>query len=190
MSGPTPGDLPDLGLRLPVAGLPDSGKVIPIDLGETARKALATYLDIIAVNSAKGEIRIRPWRGKGMRLEGAVTATLTQQCVVSLEPMETRAESVFVRKYLPPSMIQADEAKVPGDLTVDPLEEDPPEPLPAEIDLGAIIAEELALAVDPYPRRPDVAFSWEEGAVAPADEDVYRPFEALKILKDKGKSGS
>ncbi len=69
-----------------------------------------------------------------------------------------------------------------GEVLVDPEGVDPAEPLPAEgIDLGELVVQELAVALDPYPRKP--------GAEVPAEyrppevETKEGPFAALKALK-------
>jgi len=58
------------------------------------------------------------------------------------------------------------------------------------IDLGELAAEQLGLAIDPYPRKPDaeVPAEWKgELAAAPAAVERPNPFAALEKLKaDKG----
>ena len=56
----------------------------------------------------------------------------------------------------------------------------PPPATLADIDLGALASEFLALALDPYPRKPGVEF--EAPAVDDADES---PFDALAELAKK-----
>ena len=58
-------------------------------------------------------------------------------------------------------------------------ERDPPEPIEnGRIDLGAVTAEFLALGLDPYPRKPGVAF--ESG---PGRDPADSPFAALAKMK-------
>jgi hypothetical protein len=61
--------------------------------------------------------------------------------------------------------------------------EDLPDPIVAgRIDLGALVAEFLALGLDPYPRKPGVEFAEPQGA---AHEPVGEsPFAKLRGLKD------
>ena len=58
----------------------------------------------------------------------------------------------------------------------------PPDPIiGGQIDLGALVAEFLALGLDPHPRKPGVEF---EKPRNPADEDnVESPFSKLQALK-------
>jgi hypothetical protein len=60
-------------------------------------------------------------------------------------------------------------------------DEDPPEPLPdGFIDLGALAVEFLALALDPFPRKPGAAFDSADSDETPS------PFAALAALKQGG----
>jgi hypothetical protein len=143
--------------------------------------AIARYLELAGVKSLKGEIALERWRGKGVRLVGSVIADVVQTCVVTLDPVDAHVEANFERGFLPPEKLRA----VIGDETevvVDPTAEDPPEPLGREIDLGEILIEELALNLDPYPRKPGVAYQGDAEADAPA-----KPFAVLAKLKPKPK---
>ena len=66
-----------------------------------------------------------------------------------------------------------------------------PEPAPdGWIDLGELAAEQLGLALDPYPRKPDAAVpaEWKaEPAAEPVADERPNPFAVLEKLKaDKG----
>jgi len=52
------------------------------------------------------------------------------------------------------------------------------------VDLGALVAEFLALGVDPYPRRPGAVF-----APPSAADATSSPFAALAKLKPRGRQG-
>ena len=66
-------------------------------------------------------------------------------------------------------------------------------PLGDAIDLAQILVEELALAIDPYPRLAGVEigeFRHAGPGVAPLEPEELRPFAALSALRDKlGKGG-
>jgi hypothetical protein len=56
--------------------------------------------------------------------------------------------------------------------------DDPPDVLESEnLDIGAYVVEQLALEIDPFPRKPGVEFEAPEG---PA---ISSPFDALRALK-------
>ena len=72
--------------------------------------------------------------------------------------------------------------------------EDTPEARLAEpirrglLDLGDVICQEIAAALDPYPRLADAAL--ERSEAAPADPDASHPFAKLRELGKSGKPGS
>lgn len=113
-------------------------------------------------------------------LDGRIRAAVTQECVVTLEPLEATIDAGFQRLYTPvPPREDRDGA---GDLVVDTDTDDPPDVLTDErLDIGEVAAEQLALALDPYPRKPgaelDEAYS---GKGKAAEEN---PFAVLARLK-------
>ena len=81
-------------------------------------------------------------------------------------------------------MLESNEDDV--DVFVDPEGEDPPEPLASEIDLGEVAAEELALNLNPYPRKEGSAFAGSDtDPVEIAAREKEKPFAALAKLKLK-----
>jgi len=159
-----------------------------VNIAETAtaqeRAALAERFGALEV----GAFSVRAtYRGQtdGALLSGAVSARLTQQCVVTMEPVESRIEEPFERRF---AATPRDEAPV----EFDPEAEDPPEPLGPEIDIGEIAAETAALAIDPYPRAPGAALQQTSAAppgAAPLDDAAAKPFAGLAALKRKLEGG-
>jgi uncharacterized metal-binding protein YceD (DUF177 family) len=110
---------------------------------------------------------IREGRDKVLA-RGHLRARVTQNCVVSLEDFEAALEETFQVRFVPAGEETED---------VDPEADDE---IPFEgnlIDLGEAAAEQLGLALDPYPRMP--------GAELPAAEvDVDpHPFAGLAGLR-------
>ena len=69
---------------------------------------------------------------------------------MTLEPVPAQVEAEFDRLF---SRDLPEEAS--GEVEIDP-EAESPEPLVGHVlDLGEVLAEELSLALDPYPRSPD-----------------------------------
>ena len=77
-----------------------------------------------------------------------------------------------------------------GEIELDAEAADGPEPLAGpEIDLGEVAAEQLGLAIDPYPRRAgaEVPAEWAgEPAPEPSPPEKVNPFAALGKLKKDG----
>jgi hypothetical protein len=111
-----------------------------------------------------------------LHVTGIVSATVGQNCVVTLEPLANEVEEtvdlVFVPREVPARQDAEAEGK-PRDVKWDD-----PEPLIGEaIDLGALATEFLILGLDPYPRKPDAVFD------PPADsEPEAGPFAGLAKL--------
>lgn len=138
---------------LVVDPLPHAGLTFVVDAAPGERAALARRFDLIALDrlAASGWVRRGAARGSVL-LEGRLEAAVIQACVVSLAPVPARLAVDFRRLFVATSAGPAGR-----EVVVDPLA-DEPEPLPGRvIDLGEIVAEELALALDPYPRAPGAA---------------------------------
>lgn len=150
--------------------------------------ALAERFGLLRIEALSGHLRVRrPAGGPLIRVEGHVTADVRQTCVVSLEPFAAHVEDDFVQLYT----LEPDREE--GEVFVSPEDEDTPEPLDADfLDLGEIVAEQLALALDPYPRKPSVSFEGasfgpgtkDDGEGVGGDEEGDTPFAALKHLKN------
>ena len=87
----------------------------------------------------------------------------------------------ILRRYL------ADFAYPDGE-EVEMPEDDSAEPLPEVIDVGAVAAEALALALPPFVRAPGVELGGEDYAapgVSPLRDEDLRPFAGLAALKSK-----
>ncbi|MEJ5233831.1 MAG: DUF177 domain-containing protein [Geminicoccaceae bacterium] len=130
--------------RIPSAGRPFAIAAEPAELAALARRLRVQRIDRL---EARGTVTGDPSEGL-VTVEGHFEAEVTQLCVVTLEPVATRVEGSLRRLFQPgvPSTTR--------EVVVDPLAEEP-EPLAGDrLDLGEIVAEELALALDPYPRLP------------------------------------
>ncbi len=147
---------------------------------KSERTALAERFGVLGVDSFAVTAKLSAQGGEVL-LTGAVSASLTQRCVVSMEPTATRLEEQIERRFTPGGRMK--ESK-----NFDPEDEDSPELLTEEIDVGEIAAETAVLAIDPYPRADDAAleqrFAAPPGA-KPLDDDAVKPFAGLEALKRK-----
>jgi len=166
---------------LAVRKIGDGGLVHKVDAAPAELQQIAAFLDVVAVKALHAEFRISRWRSRGLKLEGQLKAEVEQACVVTLEPVTTLIDAPFERRFLPEEML--DPTGEGSDIFVDPEGEDPPEPLPHELDLGEIMVEELALNIDPYPRKEGTVF--EAGSDPSADAPPPSPFAALARLKGR-----
>ena len=166
------------------------GLTTAIEFNESERDALRHRLDLLALDRLRAELRFEPAdeAAGAIRVSGTIQAQLAQSCVVTLEPVpRALSESISVLYALVPEDSSEHEVDVLA-------EGDEAEPLPAGgIDVSEIVAEHLALMLDPYPRHPDApdepityaAGEREAGKSAPGDDMDAGPFAALGQLKSK-----
>lgn len=148
------------------------------------RASLAVELGAQQIRKLRFEGVLRPEGKAGWQLDAKLGATVVQACIVTLEPVTTRIDAPVTRLFLPAAQIESPD---PGSEVEVPEGEDA-EPLGSQIDLGAIMAEALSLAMPAYPRKEGAALGSvthaEEGLAALEDADL-KPFAALGALKDK-----
>jgi uncharacterized metal-binding protein YceD (DUF177 family) len=97
--------------------------------------------------------------GDGLRVIGRVSATVVQNCVVSLEPLTNEIEEDVDLRFMPKSAAELTAAETETEGHRAESKRDEPEPLiDGVVDLGAIVTEFLILGLDPYPRKPGAVF--------------------------------
>lgn len=162
---------------LRVAEIPSGGRSVRITANVQECAAVAALLHLPAVASLEAQLEMSPFGKDGAAVSGTIRARVTQTCVATSEDFETDIEAPVSIRYstdgIDPNaevdleeMLASLDAEDPPDLLVD-----------GRIDLGAIITEFLALALDPYPRKPGTEFA------APAEETGSSAFAALSALK-------
>jgi len=163
-----------------VVQIPDTGLHRDFEAGRAARDAMAEVAGLREILSASASIDVTPDRGGRFHVAGRVRARIGQICVVTLDPIENDIDEPIDLIFAPPEQIP-DLADLVDDAAESEAEiPDPPEPIEnGVIDLGRLATDALFLAIDPYPRKPDVVF---EPLVVAADPEDH-PFAALKALK-------
>lgn len=147
-----------------------------------ARAALARQLGAETIRKLRFEGDLRAIDG-GWLLRADLGATVVQPCAVTLAPVTTRIDVPVTRRFVPADRLEPE----PGTETEIP-EDDTLEPLGARIDLVAVMAEALALAMPTYPRAegadlPEAVFG-PDGVTPLRDEDT-KPFAGLAGLRDR-----
>jgi uncharacterized metal-binding protein YceD (DUF177 family) len=130
--------------------------------------ALAQRMNLPAVLSLVCEFRLERDIAGDLLAYGRLTARVVQTCVVSLEDFNATIEERFTLRCVPDGKESDD---------IDPEAPDEISYADGILDLGEAAAEQLALALDPYPRAP--------GAVLPEvpDEPAEQPFDGLGALR-------
>lgn len=161
--------------------VPPQGTAMSVEASPEECAALAKRFELVALSSFTGRVELKPWRKAGLALKGRFEAAVSQTCVVTLERLNHRITEEFELHFLPAEMIKRlEEEAAEKEVVVDVQSEDSPEPLDGDgIDVGEVLAEQLSLSIDPYPRKQGVVFEPPQQASEPA----LKPFAALEILK-------
>jgi uncharacterized metal-binding protein YceD (DUF177 family) len=110
------------------------------------RAALARRLSLLSLDRLEAEVRLERLDGGFVRLTASLVAEVVQECVVTLEPLPARIAEDFTVLY--------GAAEAARDILIDS-EAEPVEPLDGgRIDIGEAVAQQLSLALDPFPRAP------------------------------------
>ena len=172
----------DFTYRVRAAEVPTGGLDLVAEANEVEQAAVADRLKIEGLDRFRIVASVRPWRRQGLHVSGTLFATVVQRCVVTLEPVRNDIEEAFVATFEPAAKVRR--AAAGTEIAFDALEtEEPPEPMTdGGADVGALAVEYLALAIDPYPRKPGVDLKEE----LPEDEnlsDAPGAFDILRKLK-------
>ena len=140
-------------------------------------EALAVLYGLPGIAALRGRFVLRHARGGVVAARLELQARVTQTCVVSLENFEAPVREVSELRFVPAASLPESEG-----VELDPETLAGPDEIPYAgemLDLGAALAEQLALALDPYPRKP--------GAVLPAvaGEPAGNPFAVLRARREE-----
>mgnify|MGYP000371513314 CR=1 FL=1 len=177
--------------KVNAARVVDKDQKIAVEPDAAELKAIARAYDLEAIEELKADFTLKPYRKAGVRVVGPVIARITQTCVVSLEPFDSTVKIDVDRTFEPhssrPGKIK--DLNEDGEIEIDLETLDPPDVIvDGVLDLGAVICEELALTLDPFPRKPGVEFEGgdpDEDDDGETDDEKPSPFAALQALKGK-----
>ena len=171
----TPESVGPLSRPVSVERLPEEGIEVVVEATPEERAALAKDFKLPAIHALEGRFRLTG-TPRRVHVAGVVKARVEQVCVVTLESFEDAIEEEVEVDFATAGA----GAGAPAGDPEGPDYEPPDEIAGGHIDLGALTAEFLVLGLDPYPRKPGAAFSYEgEGDAAES------PFAALKGLKPR-----
>lgn len=147
-----------------------------LEANEAECRVLSARFDLQALDSLTADVVVsRVGTGPLVKVSGTVQAELTQSSVVSLKPVPAQVSEEFSEIFGPEGYRpEFDEEEMPEVFD------------DGGIDIGEIVAQVLALALDPYPRAPGEAVAAEEVG-ASVGEGGRRPFAELEELLKKRK---
>lgn len=141
-----------------------------------AVKRIIKALDLASLTAFEADLKIAPAR-VGWTLTGRVKATLEQTCGITLDPLPVEIDERFSVDLVEAAEPETDEIEITlDDESPDVIEE-------GRIDLGQYAVEQLALTLDPFPRKPGAEF------VQPEEPAEISPFAVLKAFKTKDDDG-
>ena len=166
--------------KVTVEPWPEDGVLVELTATAAEREALRARFDLADLTSLSASAGIER-KMTELVLAGTIEATVAQACVVTLKPIISALEVPFERRY---RRRETHEKLIASGETSEPEDEIDIELLDGgEIDVGEAIAEELYLALDPYPRAPDADRALQEMADRTGvalDEPATNPFEKLR----------
>ena len=171
---------PDWSARVRLSDVGRGPAVHRLEPDEAPRTRIARELDLAGLPAFSGEVRVAPWHD-GAEIIGRWTARVTYTCGLTLEPFDADLEGDFAVRVVPPTSPLAEEPQAgeDGEVELDLEADDPPDVLEADsFDLVVYLVEDLALSLEPFPRKPGAVFE------PPPPENPESPFAVLKRLKE------
>lgn len=168
--------------------LPATGFKIDMVANAEERIALAVEADVLEIKSLKAELVLRRWRKEGVGVKGRIFASVIQECVITLEPVECEFIEEIERTFLPEgSRLAKPRLNDDGEMVIDFDGADIPDMfIGGQLDVWEIILEHLQLGLDPYPRAVGAELlEFGENIDEKLEETKASPFAALSALKDK-----
>jgi uncharacterized metal-binding protein YceD (DUF177 family) len=151
-----------------VGQIPALGTHFNVEATPSESSALAKRMGLPEVLELRCRFHLTRESDTTIKATGVLQARVAQTCVISLEDFEVSLEESFTVRFVPSGTENDD---------LDPESEDE---IPYEngmLDLGEAAAEQLGLALDPYPRAPDAKLPDIE------EEPEPHPFAALDRLR-------
>lgn len=144
MSMPTATNQPEFARPVEVPRTAGRAAMHKIAADAAERAALAARFSLLSLDRLEAEIRIERLPGGLVRLAASLSADVVQCCVVTLEPVANHVEEEFALLFSAGEATR--EVVLDGEAeTVEPLDGD-------RIDIGEAVAQQLSLALDPFPR--------------------------------------
>ncbi|MFO0995141.1 MAG: DUF177 domain-containing protein [Alphaproteobacteria bacterium] len=150
-----------------------------IEATEEECRALADRFGALGIDRLRAELTIAKLGPGLFRLEGRLSASVRQRCVVTLDPLESSIDERVSISYA-----SGDGGGEEG--VADDQGDDGPEALHGSvIDLGEAVSQHLALALDPYPRAPGASLDAVLPRSSETPEKSASPFAALAALRKR-----
>ncbi|MEO7277278.1 MAG: DUF177 domain-containing protein [Sphingomicrobium sp.] len=152
------------------------GQRIAVVADEAERAAIASRLELDRIDRLEAHATLTR-DGDVIRAEGRLAAALAQRCVITDEPVAAHVDEPFTLEFRPEPEARGPEDEIElGQNELDTIFYDG-----AIIDLGAAVADTLALSLDPFPRSAGADAALKEAGVM--SEAEASPFAVLAALR-------
>jgi hypothetical protein len=160
--------------------VPETGLHLALLANDEVRASLAAFVGLRDLSRLEAVIDVVR-EGRGLRATGRIRATAGQNCVVTLEPVESEIDEAFDVRFVPAASAgTADLGDADASGRAGEANESPEAMVDGTADVGAVATEFLLLGIDPYPRKPGAVFDRpSEGTVGDG------PFAALAKLRNQ-----
>jgi hypothetical protein len=159
--------------------LSDAGEEILLVPTAGELDALAKWAEVSSVDTFRVTIDLMRNSPSDFHYEARIEADITQNCVITLEPVRSHISRQFVRDLHLSRAVRHDPGAIEA-LAAGAGDDEAPEEITSPIyDVAGPVLEEFSLAIDPYPRAAGAAF---ESMADPAGQAV-NPFAVLGRLK-------
>jgi uncharacterized metal-binding protein YceD (DUF177 family) len=166
---------PEFSRVISIARLGDDAAAYQVTASDAERVALARRFGLVAVERFAADVLMSRETSGGIRLKAEIEADIVQECVVTLEPFASRIADDFNLVY---------RRRVAQQNEILDVDEDEFEPLTGEeIDIGEAVAQQLSLALDPFPRAPGAGFPEAMQAETAARAQPHPFAELAKLAK-------
>jgi len=167
--------------------VPNNGMNIKISATSDECCFLAKTMGVVALPQVKAHFKVTRWRRSGLKVVADISVDVIQSCVVSLETIPSSLNEQFEWVFLP-AIRPRKGADTDAVLLIDPLGEDPADPLiDGRIDLGQLLSEHLCLMIDPFIRSENIDFDDLYQNVQKLTEPETSNVSPFAVLKQIGK---
>lgn len=157
--------------RLALTHVPAAGQTLKLAAGPDERQALARRFGLLKLSALEATLRLALRTDGAIQVAGELTADLEQACGITLTPVRQVVREAVDWRLLPEGMEPSDGEDDPDDIETEQ----------GMADLGEALAQQLSLAIDPYPRASGAEMPQDLG-----DGGAHGPFAKLLQLKPQG----
>lgn len=167
---------PEFSCLISVDKIPTAGLIKEVRPNEAENNRLAVRFDLLGLANLKANLTAQLVRsGQAVQVKGRLVADVIQKCGVTTEPVPDHIEHDIEILYTNESEEEGSQIFVaPTDVDIESLSN-------GVIDLGELVAQNLGVALNPYPRIPGAVFKSE------VPDDVVVPLSPLAKLAELAK---